>query len=546
MAYRGFQARIICGAGGLNANDNAFRVPVTDLVRAVNITFDGDAWRKAPGSTAFDTTAVAGSPTPILRDGTDWHPDNATQRIVTFWDSGAVYKEVSGNVDSVTLVSGLVGTGPSMFVEGGAWNAATSRKLFLFSKGNPVNVLTGDGATMSTITSPPTDWSGTNQPVGGGILGGRLYGFGNLNWPHAIYFSGIDAHEDFVTGSPPIPSVFPGEGERIAAVIPFVAAPEETRLYIFKYPFGLYYMDISDPTTILTYKVRDDIGMSSARAWARAGNDVIFMSSTGSIHSLTAVQSSEDIRDSDLSAMTNLDGWLDDNLDTTRLDFVNMTFDEYRKELHIGIPGIDDGVDDDADGDIDRKCCGTKIFVDMSGAMPRIATDDKELHYEAMFLYRETDSSYSVYGGGAGGKVYKFGRSNRTVDGAAYAGLFETPTTDFGWADPELASAEKRFDWLEVNVMPTGNYDLAFDVYIDGLFSETVTINLGQAGGIFGSFVIGTDKLGGNNAVGRKCRLHGKGRRLALVGYNSGADQDFSVSEIIVHMRTERVRKGAE
>src|SRR5260221_257057 len=111
--------------------------------------------------TKFDTTAITGAP--IGFAGIDWRPNSATQRQVTVWNNGKVYKETGGDIDAVTLISGLTITNPVVLVEGGNIAAGDDRRLFLYSKGVPPQQLLADGVTMSGITAESPDWS-VNKP----------------------------------------------------------------------------------------------------------------------------------------------------------------------------------------------------------------------------------------------------------------------------------------------------------------------------------------------------------------------------------------------
>jgi hypothetical protein len=202
-------------------------------------------------------------------------------------------------------------------------------------------------------------------------------------------------------------------------------------------------------------------------------------------------------------------------------------YDEQRQEISFGFTASDEIIN------------GTRLLFDTSlGDLIRPSLDDKEDHYEALFLYREANGEQRVYGGGIGGKIYKLNQANRNVESAAYTGEFRTPDTDFEFAlGRDLALREKRFDYLEMTVTPTGNYNITIDIIIDGVLSETVIMNLGSTGGVLGSFVLGTDRLGGQSIVNHKVRIHGRGQRLSLRGYNSALNQDFSISELAVHLK---------
>lgn len=524
--YRGSAIPIVAGAGSFNGADNVARVPITDLIRARNITAEGDAWRKTPGGSAFDPVAVSGTPNHIA--GYDWVPIAGTQRIISAWSDGKIYREALGNVDAATLVT--LGTPDTMgiFVAGGAEVSGNNRKLFYFSESNPVKVLDGDASVMNTISTPPADWTGANQPIGGTIHDGSLVGWGNPNYKHGVYASVPTNHEDFTSAGSALVKVYPGEGERIVAGISFIPY----RLYVWKYPRGLYFIDttggFASPKVV---KVRDDVGAAGPGCVVRAGNDVLFLSAEGSVHSLTAVQSSEDLRDSDITAQLNLEFWMRDQVSITRLNRARMLYFGQKKQAFVAVTskGSIGGFGGSAVND-------RLLLLDASREPVRGFWDDKSAAYEGLFLRRDTDGVEKPTGGKLG-KILLFDRVSRNVDGLAYNAEFEIPTTDFGWYDPELASRDKRFDYLEITIVPTGSYSMSFDIFIDGRYTQTITTMLGSSGGTLGSFILGTDRLGGRQIVNHKARLHGRGRYFAVRGYNSGLNQDFSISTITVHLK---------
>ena len=63
-------------------------------------------------------------------------------------------------------------------------------------------------------------------------------------------------------------------------------------------------------------------------------------------------------------------------------------------------------------------------------------------------------------------------REDRLTGGSAYTGEFKTGHMDFKWMGEDIASKNKLYDFLEVEFIPQGTWDLYVDVYIDGTFSE--------------------------------------------------------------------------
>ena len=95
-------------------------------------------------------------------------------------------------------------------------------------------------------------------------------------------------------------------------------------------------------------------------------------------------------------------------------------------------------------------------------------------------------------------------------------------------------------------VEPTGNWNLAVSVMWDGETVQTVNFNMGTSGATLGAFVLGTDKLAGDQILNRKKRIVGSGRRLSLSGTNSGAGEDFSVGQFLLHALVGDERPGRD
>jgi len=522
----------MCGAGGFNGNDNQARIPVTDLVEAINLSFDGDGWCKIPGGSRLFVDPLAGSN--VLVGAHDWHPASLTQRLISTWDGGAgagvVYKDDGAAVDATTLKSGLTFTDPVVFVECGQEDSGNNKKLIMFSKNVMPQVLTGDGDKMTNVAAPNTDWGDGNYPAAGIRLSGRVLAFGCTNWPHAVYGCDPVSHETFNGGNSFATDIWAGEGEYVAAIIPFIASDGSTRIYAFKYPFGMYWLDLSDVTSPIAFKLRDDIGMAGPLGWCRAGNDVLLMSSTGSIHSLTAVMSSEDLSASDISMQLNLRKWLKANMDFSKLKTAVLVHDDIRKEIRVSFRTMEDSTAN-----------GTGFLTDLRLQNPRIGIEKRGEILNVLFRRRTVSGDYEICGGGADGYIYRFGQENRNLGGAAYTATFKTIDTDLGFYDDKLAGEEKRFDYLEATMTPTGSYPFAIEVYIDGVLSETVSMPLGLSGAsVFGTATFGLTTLAtagyfsGKSLTSHKVEIHGRGQTIALRGISAGLNEDFSLSELAV------------
>lgn len=219
MAYRGITIEVpLIGIGLTGSKRGAVRqAPRLRLAR--NVSFTRRTIAKGFGTTRYDTAALSGTPKVVA--GFDWEPTFAIQKQVIHALDGKLYKDDgAGDLDAVTLKSGLSTTARGFFAAGGQEAAAANRKLFFSNTVDAVQVLSGDGATTADMTAPPADWSLNNRPLWLGLHRNRLCGMGNANRPHHLYLSLATNHEDFTT-TPLDFLVYPGVGQRLTAGVEF-------------------------------------------------------------------------------------------------------------------------------------------------------------------------------------------------------------------------------------------------------------------------------------------------------------------------------------
>jgi len=502
---------IPCSTGGLNSMQTIGNFPVEDLRTAENLTYEDDTWRKEGGSAKINTTVI--TDTPSILGLHDFWPDSSTQKRIAATSDGKI---IVFDVDGIhaTLTSGLTNNKMTVFVE--ALGASTTRKLFSFNGADAVKV-TSNGVTLSTISNPPTDWATTNQPVAGVSHNGRLWGFGNANYPHTVYYSVLTDHEDFKGSGSGTIRVYPGEGEKLIGGIDFAG-----RLYLFKYPRGIYYIDDSDTSTSnwLCKKLTSSVGLASPLAIAQTDNDVLFLSAEGLIYSLMSVQEYGEAASVKTSAILpeKIGNYIRENMSMTRIQNTTACYYGYKHEWHL------------AYSQKGSTYNNRRLVLDLHNiAIPRFRVSTKDI-CQAMAISRDDDYLYRPMVGDNAGFVRFIDESTRSKDGIAYTGKFET--ADVALVEKGIRRANLLY--VEAVFKPLGDHNLTLDVYRDGTFSETVALNMGATGGILGSFVLGTDKLGGGNVKNTRARIVGDCRRVRFVGYNAGVAQDFSISSLIV------------
>lgn len=100
-----------------------------------------------------------------------------------------------------------------------------------------------------------------------------------------------------------------------------------------------------------------------------------------------------------------------------------------------------------------------------------------------------------------------------------------------------MAAKNKSFDFLAVEFIPQGSWNLEVDVYIDGTFSETINFLMDVRDDGLGSFTLDTDPLGREETQTIQKPLHGSGRRISFHCKQSGSNQNFALASLSVGFR---------
>ena len=359
--------------------------------------------------------------------------------------------------------------------------------------------------------SPPADWAGINQPSCGCIHEGRFWGFGNLNSPHMGYYSTTADHEDVSGGG--ILSIYPGVGERIVAAFSF-----KKGIVVFKYPIGIYYIDTSN-ISAANWKVQQ-VSSKLGCAWIGTAepieDDIVYLDASRAIRLLTTTDKFSDVSTQALSDINEMGPFIRDNLNFNSVRTWQMHYYTTKRELHIACTGLG------------ATTNNSRLVVDFSdlkaGPKWRFSTRDAPISLWS----RIVSGMPELMLGDNNGQVWRMDQETRSHNGSGYNGQFKSPPLDLSHVEPRLATVRKNGSFLELVVEPKGNWNLSVDIEWDGELRQTLQYNMGTTGASLGSFVLGTDKLAQTSVLNKKKRLVGSGRRLTLIGRNSGDGQDFS------------------
>lgn len=518
MAYKGFVVEIPIGKDGFTGTRNLSETLPSQLIQAMNIEYSDGPVRKEGGSVKYNSTVITGTPT--ILSGWDWWPSAGTQRMVLYTSDGELIEDTGGADFTVTLKAGLSTTALPMFIEGGKEGAANDRKLFCFNGANPVQVLDADGATTGDLATPPIDWSGANQPSCGAIHEGALWGAGNANDPHRIYYSDITDHEDFTGGTSGHIIVYPGEGEKIVNIQSFKGL-----LIVWKFPRGVYYIDTTDPTAA-NWKTKrlgtSTSGVSSLSA-VITDDDIVFIDTNGQFQFLSTVREFGDVSNRNLGKIADLNVWMRDNIDFSRLDKCQAVWYPKRREARFALTRLGSSVND------------IQVIIDFNRPeLPRFRFSDQNT-CEALWLRLESDNVFRPLCGDDLGFVWKLDDDTRSKDGSGYEGKLQTPHDDFGWKENVLVAKRKIGQFLELVMEPKGNWTINVEVYWDDQLEDTYTFSMGDTGNSLGSFVLDTDVLAGTSVFNSKKRITGSGKRFSLIAKDSDAGNDFSLSKFLLY-----------
>lgn len=547
MAYSGISIPIPMGQGGLHTDDSPNTIPPTDLLVANNVRLHQGMVEKDAGSARFNTTAI---PLGVLA-AIEFSPDYSARYVICVGGDGNVYAVNSAGVVSAAIVSTTLAAPLTVtfgnqiqFVIGGGEVAGNSRKLFLFNGVNPVQAIEySAGWLMDNISAPAANWSGTDQPKFGFIHKNRLFAGGNINDPNRLYASLSDNHEDFAAVGTYSLSVSPGDGEEIV-----MAKVYKGKILVFKKPYGVFAVDDSnfDETKWTITKIHAGLGAASYHCGVQVLDDFIFKNNTGSITSLAATASFGDVEAGDVLSILRIEQTIRDAMELSSGGTTHALFYSEKKLAYFSYRSTTSSVDD-------RLLC---FYVGL-GERPRATIITKELP-KCLFLKRDSSGiERPCYGsaeanpttGVIEGFIYLMDQVDRNVNNTPYLGEFQTPHIDFGFAGQQIAHKNKNFDFIELRYSSDGDYSVYGDVFIDGVYTETLDFKMDSTAELASDTPESDDfmldenddgdssSLADDNLKTARNRVRGMGRTISVRFYNGGLNQSFKIATVIFSFR---------
>jgi hypothetical protein len=511
MAYEGIEADIRIGRGGLMTDMNPSDIPDTHLIRAKNIDIQDGIIQKDFGSRKWNMNALSSGIIALK----DWFPSESVQRFISVTRAGKVYKHPDSETNTEITASGSAPTSllitpqiQPQIVTGGNESPGDARKFFIFTGNSPVQVVSGDASIRTDISGPTADWTAGTHPRGGVVHRSRLWAF----LDHRVYASDDDDHEQFASGGLQFP-VYPGEGERLVS-----ATVYKGKLFLFKMPFGVYMLvddDVSSSNWYFT-KLSDEVGGTGPDAQITALDDFLIANSTGTVTSYQAVQQLGEVESGDIFSLLKCENYVRQIISADGTDERRAVFYAEKKIAYFAARSAG-GLRND------------RIFkIDLSTQRPQLIIIEKD--QPNCFALRQVLNKKKPFYGAENGFIYEMDRQDRNVGGStAYEMDFQTPHLNFGYIDPKLASIDKLFDFLQIEFIPTGRFDAVIDYYIDGMYVETITVEL-AAGPVLDDFELDTDRLTANSARYITKKLCGSGKTISFRFRNGELNENLKIT----------------
>jgi hypothetical protein len=571
--YRGQNILIPLGGGGLQTDIPQNRIAPTKLIEAENITLVNGYLEKSPGSKRWNqfnkNTGSTTVPNGIAAFA-EFNPSSGNQRIIALANDGLVYKFNSPYVRvQVTPQTGapspLNMTRQPHITVAGNETATKARKVFIFSGLSQIQVIEGDNDTYRPIANPALDWA-SSYPTFGLVYRSRLWCFGNPNLPDFLYASEFANFENFTPSSPAKPTdfrffdIFPGEGSGISGAFVF-----KNRLFVCKRPRGLFQLNDDDPNPDFWYftRVNEDFGLASPHSIAQVFDDALMFNSQGTVTLLSAAFQLGDIESADLFNNSAVERYFRQLVSGYGLPDTKAMYYPDKKQVYFSIQSKSG---DRAD---------TIAVIDLFGKEGQIYINNKD---DPNFFNLITDDSgisrphycsddgniYNIDSRNTLAKNYEAGpyiyddywediyTELSPLVGTVYEMVAQTPHMDFGFADPNVATRTKKFDFLELSFQPTGDWVVYADIYIDSEYKETIQFNLNRdrplapivaPPSVINGFQLDVDRLDGDFPKSVRKPLHGQGRTISVKFRSNGYAQDIKLQSIMVYFRVSDERQ---
>lgn len=505
MGYKGATYRIPCTRGGLNYNQNTDLIPPEMMVSpSRNINLHEGGRRKRGGTTKVNASAGYGSGQ--LMGGFDFQLPTTSFQVV-LGVNGSLYKNSTDTIKTGMSTANY----PSFDV--------FENELYICDGDTTPQTWDGSAASTSNLTTPNGDWSGSNQPfqviVHGRGASRRVF----FLYASTAYYTSLGDGKVATGGTS---GTIPIDTEDAVGLRGGVVWGE--RLILFGRRRAYIVDDESTDRANWGYVAAQWTGGAAHwRLIVKTPNDLVVMADDGDIYSVSTAQQFGDYKQASLTRPAFIDNYIRENVDMTQIEKFHALYDPTLRAVFFWV--VRNGF-----STVDTALV---YFIDRPVEEAWMIHDNQNSAsgYKAScsFLVRTAAGTYTSYTGDYSGFVWKLNQATRSDDGSGYYGGFKTVNMPF-----DNARVRKHFRRGYVVAKTQGNYNLQVNVWIDGEVEDSTTVSLSGTGGVLDVDLLDSFVLGGTEFLDRKFELGHYGRRIQLEFYNSGAGQDFFVSQVMI------------
>ena len=345
-----------------------------------------------------------------------------------------------------------------------------------------------NGTTAQNLAGSPPNFSFATQHKN------RMWAAGNSALAGRLYYSALLDPEDWIGAGSGSIDIDPDDGDRITAIV-----SHKNDLWVFKGPYKgtIHRITGSAPTGddgFARIPFVTGIGAVSQNLIFRARDDIGFMWSDGTIHSLAATAAFGDFFEGALSRPINQ--YIRDHVNLSRLKHGwAANWPEFGYVL-FGLP-----VDSSSDPNI--LLMMDYRFMSQSEPFPRWAPWSSFSTVAGAVASAIDGNKHILMSGGSDGFVRKLGQANRSIDGStAISYRVTSPYLNYG-----TAIQVKTLNSAAVGIQPKSDGNITFGWARDNKAQQTEIISQGGsdvlAPASANQFTLGTSTLSGARFVDR-------------------------------------------
>lgn len=480
--------------------DQSAQMSIPYLRDAQNTVYEFDGGvHKAPGTSKLNTSQLEGG-APVRgmydywRQGTS---DSAVQKRIIHVGTKVKYDQADGTF--IDIFTGMSSASIPHY--------STFDDLCIIGSSVPADLPRSfDGTTAQYLAGTPPNFSFS--------VSHRNYQWaaGVFSNPSRLYYSVPLNPEDWAsTGSGAI-DIDPNDGDMITGIV-----SHKGDLWVFKGPNkgSIHRISGTDATTFAKTPFVQGLPCPWIHSIFRFGDDIGFVTSNGSVHSLKATAAYGDYNQAFLSYPINK--YLQESLNNNRARYFVAATDPNRGYVWIGITPSGQTTNT-------RYLIMDYRFLSQNEPYPRWSYWDSRA-FACIHLVRDVQRP-RLMAGGYDGYVYKLDQLNRTDSGSAINMRVETPSMTYGeeWLLKNLANAGVSLNAWNDNIVN-------LQWILDGVQSYTTTVTQGATGDLFDSGIFDTAVFGGQAFLPRFFGIENGGdfRSIAYIFSDTANNSDLEI-----------------